>query len=296
MKKTSIKKFINWDVLNKVKNSRFSTNKDMHNLSKFLRELCVNMCIEGGDGHIPSSFSLIEIITFLYKKKLNIDIKNLKNPNRDIFILSKGHGCLALYVNLYLKKFITRKDIFEFCKKDGILGEHPDTTKIKGVEACTGSLGHGLSFGAGIALGKKIQKQKGKVYVVVGDGECHEGTVWETANIAKNFKLNNLVYFIDWNQSAMQLLPHDKMVDKWKSFGWHTQLINGHSYMQLEKAIKKVESLQKTSASPSVIVCKTIKGKGTKILEGHGKWHHKIPNELEYTEILKQIKNYNYDR
>ena len=123
MKKTSIKKFINWDVLNKVKNSRFSTNKDMHNLSKFLRELCVNMCIEGGDGHIPSSFSLIEIITFLYKKKLNINNKNLKNPNRDIFILSKGHGCLALYVNLYLKKFITRKDIFEFCKKDGILGE-----------------------------------------------------------------------------------------------------------------------------------------------------------------------------
>ena len=143
---------------------------------------------------------------------------------------------------------------------------------------------------------KKIQKKKGKVYVVVGDGECHEGTVWETANIAKNFSLNNLIYYIDWNQSAMQLLPYDKMVEKWKSFGWHTQLINGHSYAEIEKATKKVELVQKTSTTPSVIVCKTVKGKGAKILEGHGKWHHRIPNEYEYKEILKQIKNYNYER
>ena len=296
MKKTSNKKFINWDVIKKLESSKFSTNKDKYNLSKLLRELTVAMCIEGGDGHIPSSFSLIEIITYLYKKKLNINNRNLNNSNRDVFILSKGHGCLALYVNLFLKKFITKKDIFEFCKKNGILGEHPDSTKIKGVEACTGSLGHGLSFGAGIALGKKIQKKKGKVYVVVGDGECHEGTVWETANIAKNFSLNNLIYYIDWNQSAMQLLPYDKMVEKWKSFGWHTQLINGHSYREIEKATKRVELTQKTSTTPSVIICKTVKGKGVKTLEGHGRWHHRIPNEYEYKEILKQIKNYNYER
>ncbi len=293
--KTRIK-FLNWDMLRQINKSKFSTNRDKYNLSKSLRELSVAMCIEGGDGHIPSSFSLIEIITYLYKKKLNINNRNLNNPNRDIFILSKGHGCLALYVNLFLKKFISKKDIFEFCKKNGILGEHPDSTKIKGVEACTGSLGHGLSFGAGIALGKKIQKKKGKVYVVVGDGECHEGTVWETANIAKNFSLDNLIYYIDWNQSAMQLLPYDKMVEKWKSFGWHTQLINGHSYAEIEKATKKVESVQKTKRTPSVIVCKTVKGKGSKILEGHGRWHHRIPNENEYKEILKQIKNYNYER
>lgn len=295
MKKTINHNYINWEVLNKINKSKFNNQANKYKLSKLFRELCLAMCIEGGDGHIPSSFSLIEIVTYLYKCKLNITKKNLKNPNRDVFILSKGHGCLALYANLYLKRFIKKKDILEFCKKNAILGEHPDSTKIKGVEACTGSLGHGLSFGAGIALGKKIQNNKGKVYVVIGDGECHEGTVWETANIAKNFNLNNLIYFIDWNKSAMQLLPYDKMQEKWKSFGWNVQLINGHSYSQIERAIKKTEKIIKINKSPSVIICKTTKGKGAKLLEGHGKWHHKIPNKREYSQILEQIRNYKYN-
>jgi transketolase len=283
--------FLDWTSLDKIK--KFKINKNnKYELSKLQRELCVTMCINGGDGHIPSAFSLIEIITFLYTDILKINNKDLNNPNRDIFILSKGHGCLALYTNLFFKNFITKKDILNFCKKDGLLGEHPDSTKIKGVEACTGSLGHGLSFGAGIALGKKIKNYKGFVYVVIGDGECHEGSVWETANIAKNFKLSNLIYFVDWNQSAMQLLPYDQMVNKWKAFGWETYLINGHRYNELEKTLKKIKK-NKTD-SPKVIVCKTIKGKGAKMLEGHGMWHHKIPNEQEYMKILNQIKSYKY--
>ena len=153
-------------------------------------------------------------------------------------------------------------------------------------------MGHGLSFGAGLALGKKINKLKGNVYVVVGDGECHEGSVWETANIARNFNISNLIYFIDWNQSAMQLLPYDNMVDKWKAFGWETYLINGHSYKELDDVIKKIKQREKNL--PKVVVCKTVKGKGAKMLEGHGMWHHKIPNQDEYFEILNQIKKYKY--
>jgi len=257
------------------------TNKD-------LRRKIVDMVVTGGDGHIPSAFSIIDIVTLLYKKILKFDAKNPEWLDRDYFILSKGHGCLALYVNLHRHGFITDDDIAMFCKSGGILGEHPDRTKIPGAEASTGSLGHGLGFAVGIAIGLKIQNLNNKVFVLVGDGECQEGTVWESANVACNRKLGNLCVIVDWNQSGMQLMPFDDMPKKWAAFGWNVYLVDGHSDNDILEVLNKIEFT--TDGIPSVIVANTIKGKGVPMLEGHGIWHHRIPNDQEYQKIIEVLK------
>ena len=257
-------------------------------LNKDLRRLMVDMTVAGRDGHIPSAFSIIDIITHLYSNVLKFDSSNPEDPKRDYFILSKGHGCLALYVNLHRHGFITDKDIELFCKKGGILGEHPDTTKVPGAEASTGSLGHGLSFSVGIAMGLKIKKMNNKLYILIGDGESHEGTVWEAAHVAANHKLRNMCVIVDWNQSGMQLLPMDDLPAKWRAFGWHTQVIDGHDENQIEAAFQAVEN--KDTDQPSVIIARTTKGKGVPMMEGHGMWHHRIPNEEEYAQIMGALK------
>ena len=257
---------------------------DNNVLNKDLRRKIVDMVVAGKDGHIPSAFSILDIITFLYRDILKFDAKNPEWSERDYFILSKGHGCLALYVNLHRHGFITDNDIAMFCKQGGILGEHPDRTKVPGAEASTGSLGHGLSFAVGIMLGLKIKKQNNRMFVLLGDGECHEGTVWEAANVARNQYLGNLCAIVDWNQSAMQLLPHDDMPKKWEAFGWNVQVIDGHNEVEMFAAMQNIKF--SNDGLPSVIIAKTIKGKGVSLLEGHGIWHHRIPNQFEYDEIL----------
>jgi transketolase len=256
-------------------------------LNKDLRRKIVDMVVAGKDGHIPSAYSILDIITLLYRDVLKFDGKNPDWLERDYFILSKGHGCLALYVNLHRHGFITDHDIEMFCKNGGILGEHPDRTKVPGAEASTGSLGHGLSFAVGITLGLKIQSRNNRMFVLLGDGECHEGTVWEAANVACNRKLGNLCAIVDWNQSAMQLLPHDDMPQKWAAFGWNVQVVDGHNEKEISEAISKIEF--KSDGIPSVIVAKTVKGKGVPLLEGHGMWHHRIPNHVEYQQIMEAL-------
>jgi transketolase len=257
----------------------------MHN-SKYRRQI-VEMVCKGKDGHIPSAFSIIDIIEVLYHKHLKFDPKNPRWKERDYFILSKGHGCLALYVVLREHGFITDNDIDKFCKPEGILGEHPDCTKVPGVEASTGSLGHGFSFAVGITLGLKIRNMSNKVYVLVGDGECHEGTIWEAANVANNLQLGNLCAIVDWNGSAAQLMPRDDLPAKWTAFGFRTIEVDGHSPHQLHLSLSNVNF--NLHGSPTVIIARTVKGKGVPMLEGHGKWHHKIPNKDEYNQIMEAL-------
>ena len=256
-------------------------------LNKDLRRKIVDMVVAGKDGHIPSAYSILDIITLLYRDVLKFDANNPDWLERDYFILSKGHGCLALYVNLHRHGFISDHDIEMFCKNGGILGEHPDRTKVPGAEASTGSLGHGLSFAVGITLGLKILSRSNRMFVLLGDGERHEGTVWEAANVACNRKLGNLCAIVDWNQSAMQLLPHDDMPQKWEAFGWNVQVVDGHNEKEISEAINKIEF--NSDGIPSVIVAKTVKGKGVPLLEGHGMWHHRIPNEVEYQQIMEAL-------
>jgi transketolase len=260
------------------------TNINNKTLNKDLRRKIVDMVIEGQDGHIPSAFSILDLITFLYRDILKFNSKNPEWLERDYFILSKGHGCLALYVNLHRHGFITDNDIQMFCKQGGILGEHPDRTKIPGAEASTGSLGHGLSFSVGIALGLKIQGKNNRMITLLGDGECHEGTVWEAANVARNRRLGNLCAIVDWNKSGMTLMPEDDMPKKWAAFGWNVEIIDGHNEEEMAQALERIEF--KNDGIPSVIIANTIKGKGVPFIEGHGKWHHRIPNQEEYKKII----------
>ncbi|MCJ7655821.1 MAG: transketolase [Dehalococcoidia bacterium] len=251
------------------------------------RRRIVEMVCAGKDGHIPSAFSIVDILEILYRDYLKFDPKNPRWSGRDYFILSKGHGCLALYVILREHGFITDNDIDMFCKPGGILGEHPDCTKVPGIEASTGSLGHGFPFAVGIALGLQIRNMPNKVYVLVGDGECHEGTIWEAANVANNLQFGNICAIVDWNGSAAQLMPRDDLPAKWKAFGWRTIEVDGHSEQQLNSAFSNVSF--NLHGTPTVIIARTVKGKGVPMLEGHGKWHHRIPNEEEYEQIMEAI-------
>lgn len=256
-------------------------------MNEELRQKIVQMVYNGKDGHMPSAFSIVEILSVLYRDYLKYDPRNPKWPERDYFILSKGHGCLALYVILEQHGFITQQDIALFCKPGGILGEHPDCTKVPGVEASTGSLGHGLSFAVGVALGLRLRGMNNKVYVLVGDGECHEGAVWEATNVANNLQLGNLCVIVDWNGSAAQLMPRDDLPAKWKAFGWETMVIDGHSEAAIHTALRKVKF--QPDGTPNVIIAKTVKGKGVPMIEGHGPWHHRIPNEEEFKSIMEAL-------
>jgi transketolase len=259
----------------------------METLNKDFRRKIVDMVIAGRDGHIPSAFSIVDIIEILYRDYLKYDPERPDWDERDYFILSKGHGCLALYVVLERYGFLTPEDIELFCKPNGILGEHPDCTKVPGVEASTGSLGHGLPFAVGIALGLKIKKMQNKLYVLVGDGESHEGTIWEAANVANNQQLGNLCVLVDWNGSAAQLMPRDDLPAKWRAFGWNVIVADGHSEKELKDALTSVNFC--LNGSPSVVIFKTVKGKGIPMIEGHGPWHHRVPDDEEYKIIMEAL-------
>lgn len=256
-------------------------------MNEALRKKIVQMVYAGKDGHIPSSFSIIEILKVLYEHCLKFDAQKPEWPDRDYFILSKGHGCVALYVILHKHGFLTDQDIDLFCKPGGILGEHPDCTKVPGIEASTGSLGHGFPFGIGIALGLRIRGMDNKVYILVGDGECNEGTIWETALVAANLKLGNICCIVDNNGSAAEILPVDPLLAKWAAFGWEVQEIDGHSYTDLVAAFNHLSFSRE--GKPKVIIANTLKGKGVPMLEGHGTWHHRIPNEQELQVIMEAL-------
>jgi transketolase len=189
-------------------------------------------------------------------------------------------------VVLQIHGFFSEEILNSYSKFGSILGGHPDVTKVPGVEASTGSLGHGLSFSIGVALGHKINKRSNKVFTLIGDGESQEGTIWEAAQVGVNLQLGNLCVIVDNNQSAAQLMPIQYPAERWKAFGWNVYEIDGHCEKTLLNTIKKIDF---NAEKPSIIIANTIKGKGVKMLEGHGQWHHKIPNKEEYEIIMEEL-------
>lgn len=256
-------------------------------MNEDIRTKIVEIIYNAGEGHIPSSFSIVEILSVLYGKFLKYDPKNPKWEERDYFILSKGHGCVAFYTILEKYGFITQKDLDRKSKEDGILGGHPDCTKVPGAEASTGSLGHGIVTAMGIALGLKINKKPNKVIALIGDGESNEGTVWETALVASNLKLGNFCVIVDNNKSAEQILPVHDMKKKWESFGWEVYEIDGHSEEEIFSALKNISF--DLNSKPHLIIANTIKGKGVSFIEGHGPWHHKVPTNEELNKIKEEL-------
>jgi len=266
----------------------------MVNLEKKAKQLrkTVFSCIYlGGGGHITGSLSTIEILAVLYNGILRIDHKNPKAPNRDRFILSKGHAGVSLYAVLADRSFFPKEELCKFGKRDGVLGGHPDMLKVPGVEASTGSLGHGFSFGAGIALAGKLDKKKYRVFILLGDGECQEGSVWETAMFASQYKLDNLIAIIDYNKiQAIDRL--DKIVSleplgaKWKAFGWKVKEVDGHNIVQLHRVLNSVPFAK---GKPSLIIAHTIKGKGISFMENVPIWHYRLPNQEELRIACKDL-------
>jgi transketolase len=252
-----------------------------------LRAQIVDMITHAGEGHIPSAFSIVDIVEALYGKFLKFDAEHPDSRERDYFILSKGHGCAALYVVLRRHGIIPQSALDNYGRFDSILGGHPDRTKVAGVEASTGSLGHGFPTAAGIALGLKIQGRPNRVVALVGDGECHEGTIWETALVAQNLKLANICCIVDFNGSAAQILPHPNMTKQWEAFGWETAEIDGHDSSDIERALERFFGGH--NDKPYVIVAHNVKGKGVGFMETHGPWHHRIPNRDEYAAIIAEL-------
>jgi transketolase len=256
-------------------------------LNRDLRLKIAQMVKRSGEGHIPSSYSIVDLIDHLYGQVLRYQARNPQWSERDYFILSKGHGCGAFYAVLHKYGFLTDQDIADYSTARGILGGHPDMTTVPGAEASTGSLGHGFPTAVGTALGLRIQGRENRVFALLGDGECHEGTIWESANVAANLRLGNLCAVIDWNGSAAQLMPRDDLPAKWRAFGWEAQVIDGHSAPEMQSAFAQLQFARE--GSPKVVIARTVKGKGVSFTEGHGKWHHRIPTDEEMSALSQEL-------
>jgi transketolase len=221
----------------------------------------------------------------LYDDILKFDANNPRWPQRDRCILSKGHGCLALYVLLAEKGFFPEAELWKFCKADGILGGHPEYGKVPGIEASTGSLGHGLPIAVGFALNARHEKASHHIFVVASDGESNEGSVWEAALCAGKHRLSNLTVLVDYNKqqsysTTYEVLDLEPFADKWRAFGFAVEEVDGHDVGQLRAVLKRVPF---QPDKPSAIICHTIKGKGISFVENNLNWHHK--NKVAEDEV-----------
>lgn len=241
--------------------------------------------------HIASAFSLVEILYVLYIKKiLKYDSSNPNLEDRDRLILSKGHGSLALYTMLNEAHFFDDDTLKSFSKPGSILGGEPTIPNIPGVEATTGSLGHGLSIGVGMAMAKKMDNKKEKVYVILGDGECEEGTIWEAVMMAVNKRLDNLIIIVDYNKIQKMGSIEDVMgISSWKerfgSFGCEVKEVDGHDVNELENLLKSENKTEK----PLVVIANTVKGKGVSIIENDARWHWRLPNKKELKVFMNEL-------
>ena len=258
----------------------------MPTINKDLRKTIVNLVCSGKGGHIPSSFSIVDIINTLYTY-YNIVPSANGMPGKNVFTLSKGHGACALYSVLYKFNYLKKEEIQNYLKYDSSLGGHPDATKVNGAEASTGSLGHGLSFTLGRALASKIKKEDKTYFVLVGDGECHEGTIWEAAIVANNLGLDNLICLVDHNKSSDTICPHNSLLEQFRAFGWDSLEADGHNEISIRDSLDKC--INSSSGKPKCVIFNTIKGKGVGFMEGHGQWHYKIPNEEEYQKVIEEL-------
>ena len=244
--------------------------------SVYLRKLIVGAIASAGRGHLGPAMSLVEILRVLYDDTMRFSVADPGWIERDRMILSKGHGCLALYAVLADKGFFPLEALKGFCRYDSILGGHPEFGRVPGVEASTGALGHGLSIGVGFALAARMRGRGNRVFVVMGDGEINEGSVWEAAMSAAKHRLGNLVAIIDRNglQSygpTSAVLDLEPLADKWRAFGFEVMDVDGHDLAQLRTAFA-VQS--PWSHQPRTVICRTIKGRGIPAAEHNPAWHH----------------------
>ena len=252
----------------------------------------VRMIMSGGGGHIGGDMSEMEILMQLYLKEMNISPENQNDPNRDYFILSKGHAVESFYTILGHKGFYDLEDaIARFSHFGSEFIGHPNNV-IPGVEMNSGSLGHGLPVAVGLAIAAKMDKRPSRVYVLMGDGELAEGSVWEGAMSAHNYNLDNLCAIVDRNHlqisgNTENVMKQDDQEKRWSAFGWHVVKCDGNDFDALEAAFAEA---REHKGDPTVIIADTIKGKGSPIMENKAGWHHHLPNAEEYEQIMKDLE------
>jgi transketolase len=256
-----------------------------------IRQESIRMIATAGTGHPGGALSEADILSALYFHFLKIDPRNPGWPERDRFILSKGHACAGLYAALALRGYFPLETLSTFRKFGSILQGHPDMTKTPGVDMTAGPLGNGLGAGAGMAMGARITGQKFRTFVLIGDGDSQEGCTWEAAMLAGFQKLSNLVCIYDYNHSQVdgptyEILSVDPVMEKWQSFNWVVQTIDGHDIVQILDALYwAVEPRNQ----PALILAKTIKGKGVSFMEDQSIWHGKAPNKEQAEQALKEL-------
>lgn len=260
-------------------------------INDFLNELRFDIILMAAhSGHVGVALSCVDIIAALYAEVLNCSPETVDDPARDRFILSKGHGCMALYAVLARLGFIDRQLLKSYGQNGSALAEHPLAGKVAGVECATGSLGHGLAIGAGMAQGLKLQGINARVFVLLGDGECNEGSVWEAAALARAASLDNLVAIVDVNGlqacGKYEDISSDVgLADCWKSFGWDVTEADGHDYQELVDILKQ----KSASCRPQALLCRTIKGKGVDFMEGDLEWHYRPVNTNDRDKAIGRL-------
>ena len=265
---------------------------NLENMARRMRRRMLDMAVSAGanSSHFGGGLSIIDITATLYGEIMNLNPENPEWEERDRFILSKGHGVLGYYTALSEVGFIPEEDLETFGKNGTYLYGHPVMNRSKGIEFSNGSLGMGLSLGIGVALAGKRKKMDYKVYVLLGDGECNEGSVWEAAMAGSHFQLDNLVTILDRNNfqqtgSNKDIMSVENLASKWESFGWNVSEIDGHNISEIYDALKAV----KNQKGPNAIVARTIKGKGFSFSENNNDWHHAALSSSQYEVALQEL-------
>lgn len=261
-------------------------------LAYHLRQHVLDIVMAGKGGHIGGDMSVIDVLVTLYFDQMNISPENQDDPNRDLFVLSKGHSVEALYAVLAEKGFFPYEQVLaEFSKFGSKFIGHPNN-KLPGIEMNSGSLGHGLPVSIGMALAAKMDNRPTRVYTVMGDGELAEGSVWEGTMAGGHYKLDNLCAVVDRNRlqisgSTEDVMQQDDQCTRWASFGWHTIAVPGNDIPSLHRAFEEAKA---TKGKPTVIIANTTKGCGSPVMENKANWHHKVPTAEEYAQIMQDLK------
>lgn len=265
--------------------------EDLQQLEKLRKEIFLTS-YRAGIGHLASAYSSLEILYTLYIKRcIHVTPQSIQDADRDKLILSKGHGSLALYCVLAEAGFFPKEELKKFAQPGGILGGEPHKLEVPGVEATTGSLGHGLSLGAGMAYADQLDKRTSRTYVILGDGECEEGSIWEAAMAAVKYKLDHLVVILDYNRiqkmsAVEETIGITSWDEKWKAFGWEVTHVPGHDVKKLCECFENITYQGK----PHIIVADTIKGHGVSVMENNPVWHWKQPNRKELRIIAAELE------
>ena len=266
--------------------------EELEKMAIIIRCDIIDMICTAAAGHPGGSLSAADVVTALYFRVMRIDPKNPGWPDRDRFILSKGHACPVWYAALAERGYFDKSHLKTLRQMGSILQGHPDMLKTPGIDMTAGSLGHGLPAGLGMALSGKLQQKDYQVFVIIGDGESQEGSIWEASMAAPNFKLDNLTAILDYNHlqndySVDDIMPIHPVVDKWRAFGWHVIDIDGHNMSQVVAALEEAKS---HTGVPTMIVANTVKGKGVSYMENVCEWHGKAPCQQEADQALEELR------